>query len=1014
VKLEYGLSKVVAEGVLLSVDTATVASKRSVFTDQLTGASGATNWNYPTRESLDFDPTPKATDPAGYRCLEPGDAADGRYEQAGRGSFSARKVRLCRKTIEGYVLDASGNPTLRLVETYFSYDGRGRLVRIIGPLVGQGTTRIVGDRDPVEERTYWPDDQADPSRGRPREVKRWPTGWPAAAKALVTTFAAYDTFGPTQIVEPGNRTTMLTRVGGAGRVTRVDAADRSYTRIRYYDGDKPRLVLLGGGSVRRFGYDARGRPTTTERLSGDPEVPGAIVTSGWVEAREYDLAGNVALATRKDTAGAVKWKQATIFDAYHNPWKAAHPEPGKGETVFGFSTNGFAFRLENEDWQEVQAYDDGFGRPIRAHINGYAGPPAANGSREYRRGSGAYAYDYELDRDLMRVVNGGGSGDTTKPYVTYVHDDFGRVVSVRGYTYSHDARGNVLRRTGGGRTIDYEYDGLDRITKVTATRLIDGSAIAFTYGYDDPSSPELLRTVTEQDRTTTLTYDSVGRLLFEKVAEASVAAALTTEYRYDADGDLTHVISPGGLVVKYARDPVTKEVTEVRNDVSGTKYAAGIKHLPGGPITDLVFPSGEILAAGFNLRYEPTAIASGPLALSYTMTPGGNVGTAGTTSFTYDGSGRLQTATPPLEPTYYLGMEYYYFNGVPSLASTVGGWRKRVYSYGHDAGENLSAISRFDYLGNVLVETTCFVHDALGRLTAIGPARTVQLNSPACQSEADLSSVTVRFRYDAWNRRVARQDGTGPWKHWISTPDGQPLEELQKPTTGSGAWTVLRDYVWLEGRPIAQVEYPGPAGGTEGYVYAVHTDHLGRPRALTSSARVTVWSAVAAQPYGEVTESVTADPASGRQVVTNLRLPGQYDERLTAYGIPGLYYNWHRWYLPSMGRYMEPDPIAVAGGFNGPFGPNWYGYAEGNPLRYTDPTGRIAPWLVAALGSGVVGAISATIQGYQRGERGWDVLTSATIGFGEGFVQGLIPGGGRLLTQIVSGVALKRVYLDPS
>jgi len=75
--------------------------------------------------------------------------------------------------------------------------------------------------------------------------------------------------------------------------------------------------------------------------------------------------------------------------------------------------------------------------------------------------------------------------------------------------------------------------------------------------------------------------------------------------------------------------------------------------------------------------------------------------------------------------------------------------------------------------------------------------------------------------------------------------------------------------------------------------------------------------------------------------VTNLRLPGQYDERLFgSLGLQGPYYNWNRWYLPGVGRYLEPDPIALAGGFNGEFGPEWYGYAAGNPLRYTDFDGR--------------------------------------------------------------------------
>jgi RHS repeat-associated protein len=75
-------------------------------------------------------------------------------------------------------------------------------------------------------------------------------------------------------------------------------------------------------------------------------------------------------------------------------------------------------------------------------------------------------------------------------------------------------------------------------------------------------------------------------------------------------------------------------------------------------------------------------------------------------------------------------------------------------------------------------------------------------------------------------------------------------------------------------------------------------------------------------------------------VVTNLRLPGQYDERLLgSLGLQGPYYNWNRWYLPGVGRYMELDPLALRGGANGPFGPDWYNYANGNPLRYTDPWG---------------------------------------------------------------------------
>ena len=47
----------------------------------------------------------------------------------------------------------------------------------------------------------------------------------------------------------------------------------------------------------------------------------------------------------------------------------------------------------------------------------------------------------------------------------------------------------------------------------------------------------------------------------------------------------------------------------------------------------------------------------------------------------------------------------------------------------------------------------------------------------------------------------------------------------------------------------------------------------------------------------------------------------------------GLYHNGFRDYLPALGRYLESDPIGLAGGFN------TYAYAGGNPLRYSSPLG---------------------------------------------------------------------------
>ncbi|WP_428241672.1 RHS repeat domain-containing protein, partial [Gynuella sp.] len=97
----------------------------------------------------------------------------------------------------------------------------------------------------------------------------------------------------------------------------------------------------------------------------------------------------------------------------------------------------------------------------------------------------------------------------------------------------------------------------------------------------------------------------------------------------------------------------------------------------------------------------------------------------------------------------------------------------------------------------------------------------------------------------------------------------------------------------------------------------VHNDHLGMPRILTDQSQAKVWE-VQAAPFGEVSEEV----ATG---ITNLKsFPGQMRDLETGYSD-----SWNRMYDPSIGRYVQSDPIGLQGGIN------TYGYALQNPTRYT-------------------------------------------------------------------------------
>jgi RHS repeat-associated protein len=103
-------------------------------------------------------------------------------------------------------------------------------------------------------------------------------------------------------------------------------------------------------------------------------------------------------------------------------------------------------------------------------------------------------------------------------------------------------------------------------------------------------------------------------------------------------------------------------------------------------------------------------------------------------------------------------------------------------------------------------------------------------------------------------------------------------------------------------------------------VYYVHGDHLGRPERVTDTGLNTVWRANNAA-FDRV---VTIDQIGGLHV----GFPGQWYDAET-----GHWYNIHRNYDARTGRYLESDPIGLAGG------PNTYSYGLENAVMRTDRFG---------------------------------------------------------------------------
>ena len=163
----------------------------------------------------------------------------------------------------------------------------------------------------------------------------------------------------------------------------------------------------------------------------------------------------------------------------------------------------------------------------------------------------------------------------------------------------------------------------------------------------------------------------------------------------------------------------------------------------------------------------------------------------------------------------------------------------------------------------------------------------------------------------------------------------------------------MRQAVWMGDYLVGLIE------GTK--LYYVQPDHLGTPRAVVDPVRnTTVWRLRPTDdPFG--TSSPDEDPDSdGTRFVLDLRFPGQRYDAAT-----GLHYNYYRDYDPATGRYVQVDPIGLAGGLNP------YLYANGSPLRYTDPSGNIPlPVITAAIGAagGAVGDALIQVVGMYRSD----------------------------------------------
>ena len=470
--------------------------------------------------------------------------------------------------------------------------------------------------------------------------------------------------------------------------------------------------------------------------------------------------------------------------------------------------------------------------------------------------------------------------------------------------YSYDKFDRTTKEQYNNVTYEYAYDASGQLAKQTST-----AGEEYNYEYD--SLGRLIRSNEYNDGTfeqrTEHIYDASNRLT--KQSWYNVGGTTTMSYAYSTT---TGLLSSLNATVQNSSIPVTytyQGTNQLRSKAIGSVMTKAYNYCyneNGGYRAALpnyvnYRDSSSNLIYGDNCHYDSNG------RLVKILDSGSSTTTRAT--YGYDQQGQLTSATVG-------GTRYTYtYDTAGNIQSKKVGSTTTNYTYGNSAWRDLLTA----YNGGSITYSG-------GNPTKYYDGSTFTWTQGRRLATAKVGSTNISYTYDMAGVRSSKTVGS-------TTYDFTTLSGLVTRQTGGGK-TI--DFVYDENNQPLAMKYNNTL-----YYYVLNAQ--GDVVRIVDSSRNTVAS-YTYDPWGKIISS------SGTLADINpLRYRGYYYDSET-----GFYYLQSRYYDPEIGRFINADSYASTDA-TGLLSTNMFAYCENDPVNKSDPTGEVAPILVAMAGGALVG-----------------------------------------------------------